>query len=211
MLLPNGASRLPRISGSSARCLARSPTTAGSKVQLPPAFGPAGFDVLAAFLRRLPSDWTWVLELRHAGWFDGSPEHRQLDEQLLDRNIGRVVLDTRPLYAVPAASPPAVEERGNKPRLPITLDAIGQHPVIRVIGEDRPEGTLAGLRAWVPQIVEWVGEGREPYLFVHQPENLDSPGLARQIHEIIRDELPNVAPLPDPLPPDPPTQPALFS
>lgn len=180
------------------------------QVQLPPAFGPGGYEVLIAFLRRLPLDWPWAIELRDPGWFDGSYEHRHLDELLVERGISRVVLDTRPLYAAPAISEAAVDERSNKPKLPIVLDAVGPRPIIRVIGEDRAEGTLDGLLAWVPFVVDWVAQGREPYLFVHQPENVDSPGLARQAYEAIRLQLPDLAPLPEPEPVDRHEQPALF-
>ena len=169
------------------------------QAQLPPAFGPGGIEVLLAFARRLPLDWPWAIELRHPGWFDDSDAHRRLDELLIERGIGRVVLDTRPLYAAPATSEAAVDERSNKPRLPIRLEAVGPRPIIRVIGEDRPDGTFAGLEAWLPQLVEWIGEGREPYLFVHQPENLDSPGLARRIHERLREAVPELPPLREPV------------
>lgn len=180
------------------------------QVQLPPAFAPAGIEVLVAFLRRLPADWSWAIELRHAGWFDGSHAHRQLDDLLIERGITRVVLDTRSLYAAPAMSQAAVEERGNKPRLPIVLDAVGAHPIVRVIGQDAATGTLDGLRAWIPQIVDWIAAGKEPYLFVHQPENVDSPGLARQIYEEISTLVPELSPLPEPEPVDGGAQQSLF-
>lgn len=180
------------------------------QAQLPPAFGPDGFDVLAAFVRRLPTDFDWAVELRHPGWFDGGTAQQRLDEMLIDRDISRVVLDTRPLYAAPARSTAAIEERGNKPRLPITLDAVGSRPVIRVIGEDDPEGTLRGLEAWETTLLAWLDEGREPYLFVHQPENVDSPGLARRIHERMRRARPTIAALADPVPVDEGAQGSLF-
>jgi len=180
------------------------------QVQLPPAFAPQGIDVLLAFIRRLPSDWKWAVELRHAGWFDDSDEHRRIDDALIERGIARVVLDTRSLYAAPAMSEAAVEERGNKPRLPIVVEAAGPHPIIRVIGQDSPEGTLDGLRAWKQQLVDWLAEGREPYLFVHQPENVDSPGLARRIYAEMRAVVPALGPLGDPEPVEQNMQTSLF-
>ena len=179
------------------------------QVQLPPAFGPVAVEVLLAFMRRLPLDWSWAIELRHPGWFDGSDAHRRVDELAIERGIGRVVLDTRPLYAAAARTEAAVEERGNKPSLPIVLDAAGPHPIIRVIGQDSPEGSLEGLVAWVPQVVEWLAEGREPFVFAHQPENLDSPGLARAFHDAVRAEVPALRPLPD-VPAADPAQPSMF-
>ena len=60
-------------------------------------------------------------------------------------------------------------------------------------------GIMSFIRSQFIEIVEWLDEGRHPYLFVHQPENLDSPGLARRIHEAIREQRSGLAPLPDPL------------
>jgi hypothetical protein len=37
-------------------------------------------------------------------------------------------------------------------------------------------------------------------VFVHTPDNVDSPLLAREFHAWVRAELPDVAPLPEPLP-----------
>ena len=169
------------------------------QVQLPPAFGPAGWPVLEAFVRRLPSDLNWVIEVREVGWFDGSDVHKRLDELLRERNFGRVVLDTRPLYAAPATSDAAVEERANKPRLPVRTNVMGPYPVVRVIGQDSSEGTLQGALGWVPEIITWLAEGREPYVFVHQPENLDSPELARKLHDVVRQRVATVAALPSPI------------
>ena len=167
------------------------------QAQLPPAFGPEGLPLLRSFIRRLPLDWSWALELRHPGWFDGSAAQREIDDLLVERGVNRVVLDTRPLYAVPTQSEAAHDEKRKKPDLPITLDAIGPQPIIRVIGEDSAEGTLRGLLAWVPQLVDWIQAGREPSLFVHQPENLQSPGLARQAHAAARELLDSIQELPE--------------
>lgn len=168
------------------------------QIQLPASFGPDDLDVLLAFTRRLPADHTWALELRHTGFFDGSTTHRCIDDDCNARNISRVVLDTRPLYSVAPVSEAAVDEQRKKPSLPVVLDAVGATPIVRVIGEDSVQGTLDGLLTWVPQLASWIEEGREPYLFVHQPENLESPGLARAVHEAVFNLVAGLAPLPDP-------------
>ena len=159
------------------------------QAQLPPSLGPADLDALLAFLRRLPRDLAWALEVRHPSFFDGSDAHRRLDDACLAAGVGRVVLDTRPLYAVPARSDAAAEERRTKPSLPIVLEAAGPHPIVRVIGEDDPDGSMRGLLAWVPTVAEWLRAGRTPYVFAHQPENLESPGLARAFHEAVTSEV----------------------
>ena len=168
------------------------------QVQLPGSFGPDSIDALFAFLRRLPADHRWAIELRHRDFFGDTPARAAADELCLARGIGRVVLDTRPLYATEATSPAALDERRTKPRLPIVLEAVGEHPIVRVIGEDSPQGSLVGLTAWVEQVAAWLRLGCEPFVFVHQPENLDSPALAREFHAQVAALVPDVSPLPTP-------------
>jgi uncharacterized protein YecE (DUF72 family) len=170
------------------------------QLQLPPSFGPDMLATLRSFVGRLPRSHQWAVELRHPAFFNGGAAHRSVDELFADAGIGRVVLDTRPLYASPPTSDAAVDERRTKPRLPVVTDVMGASPIVRVIGSDDLDGTAEGLRAWIPQLVDWIAEGREPYLFVHQPENLESPGLARMIHAEVTTVVEGLAALPTPLP-----------
>lgn len=170
------------------------------QVQLPPSFGPEHLPALSAFVSQLPDRHRWVVELRHRGFFDGGPAHRRVDDVLARAGVGRVVLDTRPLYATPPRSDADVDERGSKPRLPISTEQMGEHPVVRVIGSDDLEATFVGIDAWRPQVVGWLGEGRSPFVFVHQPENLHSPALARRFHASVAHDVRALAPLPEPLP-----------
>lgn len=170
------------------------------QIQLPPSFGPESFDALRTFVERLPGSHEWVVELRHPAFFEGQRAQHVLDDLLRAHGVGRVVLDTRPLYDTPVRTEAAVDERRTKPKLPIALEHVGSTPVVRLIGGDELEGTVAGLRRWVPAVVDWLIAGRSPYLFVHQPENTDSPALARRFHEEVRAVLPDLAPLPEPAP-----------
>lgn len=170
------------------------------QIQLPPSFGPESTTTLRSFAARLPSERNWVVEFRHPAFFDGGAAHRAVDELLGEAGLGRVVLDTRPLYASPPRTDAALEERRTKPRLPVVTDVMGPQPIVRVIGSDDTEGTLAGLLAWMPDLVRWIGEGHEPFLFVHQPENLESPALARVIHAEVAAVVDDLVDLPTPLP-----------
>ena len=114
------------------------------------------------------------------------------------------------LYAAPAASDATVEERVRKPKLPVCIEAAGPHPIVRVIGHDDPDVTAAGLAAWADDVAAWIDEGREPYVFAHQPDNLDSPALARRFHELVRARRPDIAPLTEPLEVDSAQQSSLF-
>jgi uncharacterized protein YecE (DUF72 family) len=170
------------------------------QLQMPPSFGPDELPVLRRFIALLPDEHRWVVELRHPAFFDGGDAHRAVDDLLAARNAGRVVLDTRPLYAASPRTDAAVDERRTKPRLPVVTDVMGHEPVVRVIGSDDHDGTDEGLRAWIPTVAEWLADGREPFVFVHQPENLESPALARRFHAAVAARVPALAPLPTPLP-----------
>ena len=170
------------------------------QLQLPPSFGPELLPALGAFVDRLPREHRWVVELRHAAFFDGGAAHRAVDDVLGRAEVGRVVLDTRPLYGAPPRTEASVDERRTKPRLPVVADLMGDAPIVRVIGADGADDTDAGLTAWIEPVVRWLAEGREPYVFVHQPENLHSPALARRFHAAVSRAVPDLAPLPEPLP-----------
>lgn len=170
------------------------------QLQLPPSFGPDDLDAMRSFLVGLPTNHTWVVELRHRAYFDGGSVHRAADELFDAAGIGRVVLDTRPLYASPPGSDASVEERRTKPALPVVTDVMGTAPVVRVIGADDADTTLDGLTAWADRVVAWLDVGRAPYVFVHQPENLRSPELARAFHAHIAGRVDDLVALPEPLP-----------
>lgn len=167
------------------------------QLQLPPSFGPESSATLVDFVRGLPTSHRWVTELRHPAFFDGSISHRRIDDALVAAAVGRVVLDTRPLHRTPPRSDASVDERRTKPALPIVTEVMGDEPIVRVIGSDDLDDTLQGAIAWTERVIEWIGGGRRPYVFVHQPENLDPPSLARQLHAHVARSI-DLAPLPDP-------------
>lgn len=174
------------------------------QIQLPPSFAPTSIVTLEHTLRSLPREFSWAVEFRHAGFFDGLAADR-VDSILGELGIGRVVLDTRPLYSSPPRSDASLDERRTKPRLPIRPGPPSAHPIVRVIGADDRGVTLDGLTTWSDQMLSWLDEGREPYLFVHQPENLDSPALARETFDHIGGLVDGrtawrLTPLPEPIP-----------
>jgi uncharacterized protein YecE (DUF72 family) len=169
------------------------------QLQLPPSFGPESLDRLRTFVAGLPTSQRWVVELRHEAFFDGGPVHRAADDALAAAGVGRVVLDTRALYATDAVSRAALDERRSKPRRPIVTDVMGEEPVVRVIAGDDVDGALEGLRAWTDQVVDWLADGRRPYVFAHQPDNGESPSLARRFHAAVAERVPALARLPVPV------------
>jgi uncharacterized protein YecE (DUF72 family) len=166
-------------------------------IQLPPSFGPSDLDALDRFLRRLPREYRYCVEVRHPAFFT--------DSSSLETALGRaeaewVTFDTTVLFSRPPSSDAEREAWTKKPRLPRRSVALTGHPVVRYIGRDDGERTAAGWRYWVDVVAGWLGEGRSPTVFIHTPDNADALELARHFHDDVRSVVPGLDPLPEAVP-----------
>ena len=174
-------------------------------IQLPPSFGPADVGALAGFLTRLPREHRYCVEVRHRAFF---AEPRS--EQLLERTLGTVgaewvPFDTTVLYGSPPSSDAERQAWTNKPRVPRRAKALTGYPIVRYIGRDDNARTIAGWQPWLTTVAGWLREGRTPTVFIHTPDNVDALELARRFHDDVRALVPEVEPLPEPVPAGPPT------
>jgi uncharacterized protein YecE (DUF72 family) len=174
-------------------------------VQLPPSFGPADLSLLNGFVRRLPRQHSCCVEVRHPAFFEDPRTEQQLERVLRDAGAEWVPFDTTVLFAEPPRSAAEREAWNNKPRVPRRSRALTDRPVIRYIGRDDPERTIAGWQPWLDTVAAWLREGRSPTVFIHTPDNVESPDLARRFHQQVRARLPELKPLPEPVPAAPPT------
>jgi uncharacterized protein YecE (DUF72 family) len=131
-------------------------------------------------------------------------------EQQLERTLGDVgaewvTLDTSVLFESPPVTDAEREAWVKKPRLPRRSRALTSHPIVRYIGRDDAARTIAGWQHWLDAVTGWLREGRSPTFFIHTPDNVDALELARRFHDDVRARLPEVEPLPEPVPPEPPT------
>lgn len=167
-----------------------------TSVQLPPSFGPDDLPVLADFLAHLPREPRWAVEVRHRAFFAGGGAERPLDDLLATHGVNRVVMDARAVHAGPRHTDAEREEVRSKPRLPVRPVATGTNPVVRFIGQTDPEANPPFWTRWVEVCTRWIAEGREPYVFLHTPDNAASPGLARRFHGEVAGTVPELRPLP---------------
>ena len=178
-------------------------------LQLPASFAPIDLGVLDGVLKTLPSGWRWSVEVRHRAFFEG-PAQSALDRMLARHGTERVLLDSRSLFARPPLSENGRDAWQKKPRVPTLTDAVTDQPIVRFIGSDHADLTADGLQQWQPIITDWLHDGRTPSLFVHTPDNATSPGLARAFHAEIARSVPDLGPLPEPLPVEAAVQESLF-
>src|SRR5450756_542830 len=174
-------------------------------VQLPPSFSPAGLGALSGFLRRLPREYRYCVEVRHRAFFADPRWEQELEKVLGASGAEWVTFDTTTLFGSPPASDAEREAWTKKPRMPRRSRALTSHPVVRYIGRDDPARTVAGWRPWLDTVADWLREGRSPAIFIHTPDNVDALELARRFHDDVRARVPEVEPLPEPIPAGPPT------
>ena len=174
-------------------------------VQLPPSFSPAGLDLLDGLLHRLPRQYRYCVEVRDRAFFEDPRAQGQL-ERVLDRAGAEwVPFDTTVLFAEPPTSAAEREAWTKKPRLPRRTHALPDRPIVRYIGRDDPARTIAGWQPWLDTVAGWLREGRSPTVFIHTPDNVESLDLARRFHAEVRARVPELKPLPEPVPAGPPT------
>jgi uncharacterized protein YecE (DUF72 family) len=174
-------------------------------IQLPPSFSPAELGALAAFLRRLPREHRYCVEVRHRAFFEDPQSEQQLEKALGDVGAEWVSFDTTVLFDGRPVSDAEREAWTKKPRLPRRTRALTAHPIVRYIGRDDPARTAAGWQPWVGTVAGWLREGRSPTVFIHTPDNVDALELARRFHADVRAQVPEIEPLPEPLPASQPT------
>ncbi|WP_394622275.1 DUF72 domain-containing protein [Lentzea sp. JNUCC 0626] len=173
--------------------------------QLPASFSPQDVEALGRFLRRLPVDRRRAVEVRHLSFFTDERAMASLEGVLADADAEWIPFDTEVLFAKPPTSEGEAEAWAKKPRTPRRTRALTDRPVVRYLGRDADEETIEGWRPWAEVVADWVREGRSPTFFVHTPNNDDAPALARRFHDDVRALVPELEPLPDPVPVEPAT------
>jgi uncharacterized protein YecE (DUF72 family) len=152
-------------------------------IQLPPNYAPSErFADLAVFLSALPRrDVSIALEVRHLDWFK-SPHRERLNELLFKLGVGRVILDSRPIYDATTDEKIAIECK--KPRVPIDLSLTAPVSLIRYVSHPVMSANQKWLEEWTSQLQTWLQQDTQIYMFVHCPIEARSPINARYLHEI---------------------------
>ncbi|GII63415.1 hypothetical protein Skr01_35000 [Sphaerisporangium krabiense] len=172
-------------------------------VQLPGTFGPSDVDTLAGFLRGLPDSYNYAVEVRHRAFFQDARAERLLEGALAESGAEWIPFDTVDLFQRPPVTDAEREAWSRKPRMPRRSKALTTRPVVRYIGRDDVTLTVEGRRYWAETVAGWLREGRSPTVFIHTPDNTEALALARRFHDDVRALVPEVEPLPEPMPAEP--------
>ena len=171
------------------------PRTHALWIQLPGSFTPADTPALAGFLRRLPASHRYAVEVRHAGFFR---DPRPLESALAAANAEWIPFDTTAFFGSPPVSEAEREAWNKKPRMPLRTVALTDRPIVRYLGRDSTARTIEGWQQWVGVVADWLREGRSPTVFIHTPDDVHAPTLARRFHDEVRARVPGLEALPEP-------------
>lgn len=157
-------------------------------LQLPPTFSRREFLPLAQFLQTLPAEFEYAVEARHPDFFDEGEHEARFNDLLHTHNIARAIFDTRGLQAAQPAPDDFVtrEAQRRKPKVPVRFLATNRRPFVRFVGNPIIENNHAHLQQWAKQVVQWLNEGLQPFVFMHAPDDFYAPRLARYFHGLVR-------------------------
>jgi uncharacterized protein YecE (DUF72 family) len=176
-------------------------------LQLHASFGPARLGVLREWLARVAETPaaaggppTLAVEVRHPEFFAGGAAEDELHAVLSAAGAERCVFDTRGLFAAKIAPDDALslDAVRRKPRVPARFTALGRRPLARFVGDPALDSPInaALIEEWAGVLARWLSEGREPFFFVHHPDDAFAPELARRFQARVHASRPDLAPAP---------------
>ncbi|CNI21779.1 Protein of uncharacterised function DUF72 [Yersinia frederiksenii] len=165
-------------------------------IQLPAAFGPNELHRLWQFIDKLPAGFHYGVEVRHPEFFAKGAAELALNQGLHQRAVNRVMLDSRPIHAAKPLTAAVRDAQSKKPRLPVHAIVTGGQPLVRFIGGDQLDDNLALFSPWLQKLPQWEQQ-YQPYVFIHTPDNSDSPQQAQKIWQQLAAIITTLPPAPD--------------
>ena len=164
-------------------------------LQLSQQFSPHHLDSLNVFLEKLPETYHYAVEVRNLRLFDKAENEIKLNQILKQHNVNRVIFDTRSLFANMTEDAETLDALRKKPRVPTHVIALAERPLVRFISPLNLELSKNNLKPWVGKLIQWIDEGRTPYIFFHTPGNENAPELAEWFSREVNQLRPDIEPL----------------
>jgi len=129
-------------------------------IQVSETFSPKRKEELFDFLKSLPTDLQFFMEVRHPDWFKKPGISNELFATLKEMNIGAVITDTA--------------GRRDCAHMHLTLPKT----FIRYVGNSLHKSDFTRIDEWVNRMKYWLDKGMEElYFFMHMHDEATSPEL----------------------------------
>jgi len=167
-----------------------------SFLQLSPKFDGHQLPTLTTYLDSLPRDFHYAVEVRHPDFF-ADPAEAALDEVLRRRGVARVLFDVRGLRGAAPDDEAVVVAQQRKPNVPIRFTRTAPFAFVRFIADPDLAANTSLLDDWAKRVAGWlaVGDAAHVYFFLHSPDDIQAPLLARDFHARVATRQP-LPPLP---------------
>lgn len=161
-------------------------------IQLPARVGPEHCEDLDALLQRLPRAYRYVIEVRHPSFFR---EPELLEPLIETHGLGRVMLDSRPIYEGDRSHPDVLDALHEKPDVPVLDKVYANIAFVRLILHPDLDSNAPWLAEWIERTATNIENGVDTYMMIHCPNNQHCPELAERFHNGLRQRLSAVPPL----------------
>lgn len=139
-------------------------------VQVSDTFTPNRKDELFTFLKSLPTDLQFFLEVRHPDWFGKTAIREELFATLKALNIGAVITDT--------------SGRRDCCHMHLTIPKV----FIRYVGNSLHPTDFTRVDEWIDRIKYWLSKNiQEVYFFMHMHDEAFSPELTVYLVDKLND------------------------
>lgn len=129
-------------------------------VQVSDSFSPKRKEELFTYLKSLPTDLQFFLEVRHPDWFAREKDKEDMFNFLKENNMGAVITDTA--------------GRRDCAHMHITIPKT----FIRYVGNSLHSSDYTRIDAWIERMKYWLDKGMEElYFFMHMHDEATSPEL----------------------------------
>ncbi|MBW3696629.1 DUF72 domain-containing protein [Vibrio sp. T187] len=152
-------------------------------IQLPHQFEPQSLDTLKKFCALFPKEMKLGVEVRHLGFFDKSDAEKRFNHWLIENDINRIIMDSRPVFSAPPTTEAVIDAHQKKPRVPVHAIATANNPMIRFIGHPDQDANLTFFEPWLAKLPLWIEQGKQPYVMIHTPDNVEAPQLASRLYK----------------------------
>jgi uncharacterized protein YecE (DUF72 family) len=129
-------------------------------IQVSDTFSPNRTEELFTYLKTLPTDLQFFLEVRHPDWFKKDNIREEMFATLKSMNMGAVITDTA--------------GRRDCAHMHLTIPKA----FIRYVGNSLHESDFTRCDAWIERMKYWIDKGLEElYFFMHMHDEATSPEL----------------------------------
>ena len=137
-------------------------------VQVSDSFSPKRKEELFTYLKSLPTDLQFFLEVRHPDWFVREKDKEDMFNFLKENNMGAVITDTA--------------GRRDCAHMHITIPKT----FIRYVGNSLHSSDYTRIDAWIERMKYWLDKGMEElYVIIHTGDDNKSPELVKYLTESI--------------------------